>query len=81
MKRLGYDARFLEVPKDYFEGLVRSGNQPVPPEGFLPRVNVLARKEGCRAGKIMHFTGHFDVVPPSAGWTIDPFCGLNAGDA
>ena len=76
MKRLGYDARFVEVPADYFEGLMRARNYSVPPEGFLPRVNVLARKEGGRSGKVMHFTGHFDVVPPGAGWTIDPFCGV-----
>jgi succinyl-diaminopimelate desuccinylase len=75
MKRLGYDARFVEVPTDYFEGLMRLGNFPIPPEGLLPRVNVFARKEGSRNGKVMHFTGHFDVVPPGAGWTIDPFSG------
>jgi succinyl-diaminopimelate desuccinylase len=76
MKRLGYDARFVEVPTDYFEGLMRAGSIPVPPEGFLPRVNVFARKEGSRAGRVLHFTGHFDVVLPGAGWTIDPFCGV-----
>lgn len=27
------------------------------------------------AGKVLHFTGHFDVVPPGEGWTVDPFGG------
>ena len=48
-----------------------------------PRVNVVGR--GARAtgagdrgsrGRTLHLNGHFDVVPPGEGWTVDPFAGL-----
>lgn len=38
-----------------------------------PRVNVLGRLSGGRTTPLLHFNGHFDVVPPGDGWTIDPF--------
>ena len=39
-----------------------------------PRVNVM----GCLgdATPVLHFNGHFDVVPAGAGWTVDPFGAL-----
>ena len=39
-----------------------------------PRVNVM----GCLgdAAPVLHFNGHFDVVPAGAGWTVDPFGAL-----
>ncbi|GMV16408.1 MAG: acetylornithine deacetylase/succinyl-diaminopimelate desuccinylase family protein [Polyangiaceae bacterium] len=40
-----------------------------------PRVNVLARL-GDGAHPVVHLNGHLDVVPASAGWTVDPFAGL-----
>ena len=54
-----------------------------------PRVNVVGR--GANAGGAgdgggstdrggtgprLHLNGHFDVVPPGEGWTVDPFAGL-----
>ena len=27
-------------------------------------------------GTCVHWTGHFDVVPPGGNWTVDPFGGL-----
>lgn len=41
-----------------------------------PRVNMVARHEGARAGRCVHFNGHLDVVQTGAGWTVDPFAGL-----
>ncbi len=41
-----------------------------------PRVNVLARREGSARRPCLHLNGHFDVVPPGHGWTVDPFGGL-----
>jgi succinyl-diaminopimelate desuccinylase len=73
MERLGYDAHLVDVPADFVEGLMRACRFPVPKEGFLPRVNVFARKEGRGNGPVVHFTGHFDVVPVGDGWTMDPF--------
>jgi succinyl-diaminopimelate desuccinylase len=75
LKALGYDARLVEVPPEYYEEIMRSARFSAPEGGFLPRVNVFARKNGRRAGKVIHFTGHFDVVPPGKGWTVDPFGG------
>jgi succinyl-diaminopimelate desuccinylase len=41
-----------------------------------PRVNVLGRL-GRRdeQGAVLHFNGHYDVVPAGAGWSLDPFGG------
>lgn len=41
-----------------------------------PRWNIVARREGSRAGDCVHFTSHIDVVDVGAGWTVDPFGGL-----
>jgi len=38
-----------------------------------PRVNVLGRLGDTRP--CVHLNGHLDVVPASAGWTVDPFGG------
>jgi len=40
-----------------------------------PRVNVVGTRRGRRARPVVHLNGHFDVVPPGSGWTIDPFSG------
>jgi succinyl-diaminopimelate desuccinylase len=39
-------------------------------------VNVVATMAGASAGPTIHLNGHFDVVPPGDGWTVDPFSGL-----
>ena len=44
-----------------------------------PRVNVVGRGEGRTDRPRLHFNGHFDVVPPGDGWTVDPFAGLVQG--
>ncbi len=41
-----------------------------------PRINVLARREGVRAGPCVHFNGHLDVVPAGERWTVDPFAAV-----
>lgn len=41
-----------------------------------PRVNVVGRRRGRSDRPLVHLNGHFDVVPPGAGWTVDPFGGL-----
>lgn len=40
-----------------------------------PRVNVIGWM-GERAHPALHFNGHLDVVPPGAGWSVDPFAGV-----
>ena len=41
-----------------------------------PRVNVVGRGVGAGAAKRIHLNGHFDVVPPGEGWSVDPFGGV-----
>jgi succinyl-diaminopimelate desuccinylase len=38
-----------------------------------PRYIVLARLSGDGEGPVLHFNGHYDVVPPGQGWSMDPF--------
>jgi succinyl-diaminopimelate desuccinylase len=41
----------------------------------LPRVNVIGFRRGGADHPLVHLNGHYDVVPPGAGWTFDPFAG------
>lgn len=45
-----------------------------------PRLNVVGTRVGDTPGRVVHLNGHFDVVPPGQGWTIDPFGGEVRGD-
>ena len=38
-----------------------------------PRTNVIARREGRRPGRTVHFNSHIDVVEAGEDWTFDPF--------
>lgn len=38
-----------------------------------PRVNVIGSLAGQASAPLLHFNGHFDVVPVGDGWTVDPF--------
>ena len=40
-----------------------------------PRLNVMGTRPGRGKGPVVHFNGHFDVVPAGQGWTVDPFGG------
>lgn len=41
-----------------------------------PRINVVGLRRGAAARPLVHFNGHFDVVPAGQGWTEDPFGGV-----
>ncbi len=41
-----------------------------------PRVNVVGRGAALPERPRLHLNGHFDVVPPGDGWTVDPFAGV-----
>ncbi len=41
-----------------------------------PRVNVVGRGPARPGRPRLHLNGHFDVVPPGDGWTVDPFAGV-----
>ena len=40
-----------------------------------PRWNLVARREGPRAGETVHFNSHIDVVEAGRGWSEDPWGG------
>jgi succinyl-diaminopimelate desuccinylase len=40
-----------------------------------PRINVIGTRRGG-PGPVVHLNGHFDVVPPGGGWSLDPFGGI-----
>ena len=42
----------------------------------FPRWNLIARREGARAGPCVHFNSHIDVVEAGRGWSVDPFAGV-----
>ena len=44
-----------------------------------PRVNVVGRGAAVGGRPRLHLNGHFDVVPPGDGWTVDPFAGVVRG--
>ena len=54
--------------------LMRANGTPGDSDKF-PRWNIVARREGSRAGDCVHFNSHTDVVEVGAGWTRDPFGG------
>ncbi len=64
LKEFGYEVRYVEA-----EGLPECTRE-------FPRVNVIGRMEGLRNRPTLHFNGHLDVVPPGAGWTVDPFAAI-----
>ena len=41
-----------------------------------PRMNVVGRGLEGAGRPRLHLNGHFDVVPPGDGWTVDPFAGV-----
>lgn len=61
LTEFGYETSFIEA----------TGRPECSPEH--PRVNVIGHLNGSRFHPTLHFNGHLDVVPPGAGWTLDPF--------
>ncbi|MCO6385147.1 acetylornithine deacetylase/succinyl-diaminopimelate desuccinylase family protein [Oceanicola sp. 502str15] len=54
--------------------MIRAEGAPADSTEY-PRWNVVARREGKRAGECVHFNSHHDVVEVGRGWTVDPFGG------
>jgi succinyl-diaminopimelate desuccinylase len=52
--------------------LIRAEGAPGDSDRY-PRWNIVARREGTRAGDCVHFNSHTDVVAVGHGWTTDPF--------
>jgi succinyl-diaminopimelate desuccinylase len=69
MAEAGLRVETVEVPSDLLPTLAPHG------EG-LPRPSVLGTLEGAPARPLLHFTGHYDVVPAGEGWTLDPYAAI-----
>ncbi len=67
LREAGFDVQYVEA-----EGLPEHTAEH-------PRVNVVGWGGGTGARKRIHLNGHFDVVPPGEGWTVDPFGGVVKG--
>jgi succinyl-diaminopimelate desuccinylase len=61
LRECGYEVSFIEA----------AGRPESSAEH--PRINVIGRLHGSRFHPTLHFNGHTDVVPPGAGWSLDPF--------
>ncbi len=67
LKEYGWEVQVIKVPIEY-------AGKYIPKYKDYPRYIVLARLKGEAEKPILHFNGHYDVVPPGTGWTItDPF--------
>lgn len=68
MAELGYRVDYVVTPPELLPRLAPEGDG-------LERVSVVGRLAGGRARPVLHFNGHYDVVPAGPGWTVDPFAG------
>ncbi len=70
----GFDVEVIEIPEDYLDK-----HYPYSPQhSGYPRYIVYARRGSW--GRVLHFNGHYDVVPPGSGWTRDPFTPVVEGN-
>jgi len=67
LAEVGFEAELIEIPEEYLDRYY-----PYAPQhrGY-PRLLVYARRG--RGSRVLHFNGHYDVVPPGSGWSRDPF--------
>jgi len=64
LRELGFGVEVYEVLRDEVARFY-------PEYGGYPRFILIAR---YGSGKpVLHFNGHYDVVPPGSGWVVDPF--------
>jgi succinyl-diaminopimelate desuccinylase len=68
MEEEGLTVQYIEVPGELLPVLAPHG------EG-LPRPSVVGRLTGRRDRPLLHFTGHYDVVPAGEGWSVEPYAG------
>ena len=67
-REYGLETTTIRVPEEQLPSLTLLGST-------LPRVNVLARW-GAGDGPKINVHCHYDVVPPGAGWSFEPFKGV-----
>lgn len=69
MEKIGCDVEYVDVPQKLLPKLAPHGSH-------LPRVSVIGKHRGQYERPLIHFTGHFDVVPAGTDWTVDPYGGV-----
>lgn len=62
---LGLVAKLVEVGAE--------SSKSIQEKSASPRVSVLGYLDGEDPRFGLHLNGHYDAVPPGAGWTLDPF--------
>jgi len=74
LRDMGFSVEVIEVPSDYLDMYYPYA----PAHRGYPRYVVLGRYgEGS---PVLHFNGHYDVVPPGSGWSYEPFKATIVGD-
>jgi succinyl-diaminopimelate desuccinylase len=67
LEEFGFTVELVPIPEDYLDKYYPYA----PSHRGNPRYVVLGRKGS--GSPILHFNGHYDVVPAGAGWRRDPF--------
>jgi succinyl-diaminopimelate desuccinylase len=75
LEELGLEVELIEVPEEFMEKYYPYFSLS---KGY-PRYIVYG-KTRKRGRKVIHFNGHYDVVPPGSGWSRDPFTPYIEGD-
>ena len=66
MGSFGAKVRIVQAPAELLPRDPASGEP-------LSRPNFLAEIEGAKRAPVLHFNGHYDVVPAAGNWTSDPY--------
>ncbi len=75
LEELGLEVDLVEIPEEFMELYYPY----FPLNKGYPRYIVYGKTKK-KGRKIVHFNGHYDVVPPGSGWTRDPFTPYVEGD-
>ena len=66
LKTAGADVDIIQAPEDRCPRSAETGT-------LLSRPNVVGEFAGSRKQPVIHFNGHYDVVPATGDWTSDPY--------
>ncbi|MGC9010456.1 MAG: M20 family metallopeptidase [Sulfolobales archaeon] len=70
----GFGVEIIDVPQDLVD-------KSVPPEGRGRKRSIVLARVGSKKNIVLHFNGHYDVVPGGPGWTVtEPFKPVIRGD-
>lgn len=73
MREAGLETAVVPIPQEELPRLI-------PAECHGPRLALVARLGGKAKGPTLCLQGHYDTVPPSAGWTFEPHTPTVEGD-